>query len=191
MRGHKLKKLFIGPESDLEAGRWVVETKAANRGDDDKDFKKEDEGYIWHLPETKNGTARDVAPLPEAEALAFELMDVAPKRRDVYVFGDPDLPASEGGFNTNLVTMAHRNAAIRSGYRDPGDTEGDIEDDELDRDLDKIAIGAVLETDSEGEKKVELKGKSTNHDLRHTAITMLAKFHPTFSNSKKSRTIKR
>jgi len=103
-----------------------------------QDLKKTSQGYAWHLEDTKNGEDRDVPLLPEAEAIMHELKKVAPKNNAGWVFGDPDLLASEGGISTDLVTRLHREAADRSGY----------------------------------------KGRLTNHDLRHIACTMLAKFYP-------------
>lgn len=82
-----------------------------------QDLKKTSQGYAWHLPKTKNGEARDVPLLPEAEAVMHALKEVSPKHPNGWVFGDPNLLASEGGISTDLVTRVHREAAERSDYK--------------------------------------------------------------------------
>lgn len=63
-----------------------------------------------HLPETKNGEARDVILTTKGAATVKELHDL-PRRIDGWVFGDPDKLSADGGFTQWQVQQAYRDAA--------------------------------------------------------------------------------
>jgi integrase len=64
-----------------------------------------------HLPETKNGTPRNVI-LTTAGATVFaELRRELPRRLDGWVFGDPDKLRADGGFTEWQVQQAYADAA--------------------------------------------------------------------------------
>ena len=63
-----------------------------------------------HLPETKNGQARDVI-LTAAGAAAVDELRKLPRRLDGWVFGDPDKLSADGGFTEWQVQQAYRDAA--------------------------------------------------------------------------------
>jgi integrase len=64
-----------------------------------------------HLPETKNGEARDVILTAAGAAAIKELGDKLPRRIDGWVFGDPDKLSADGGFTQWQVQQAYRDAA--------------------------------------------------------------------------------
>lgn len=64
-----------------------------------------------HLPETKNGTSRDVILTIAGAAVIEELRQKLPRRLDGWVFGDPDKLSADGGFTEWQVQQAYRDAA--------------------------------------------------------------------------------
>jgi integrase len=64
-----------------------------------------------HLPKTKNGSARDVPLTDEAEQVFSELRKTVKEPVDRgWLFGNPDLPAAEGGCTGWMVQQAFRHA---------------------------------------------------------------------------------
>ncbi len=64
-----------------------------------------------HLPDTKNGTSRDVILTTAGAAVIAELRQNLPRRLDGWVFGDPDKLSADGGFTEWQVQQAYADAA--------------------------------------------------------------------------------
>ena len=64
-----------------------------------------------YLPQTKNGESRDVPLTLAASKVIDEMRDSLPRRIDGWVFGNPDLPAADGGFTKHQVQQAFRRAS--------------------------------------------------------------------------------
>lgn len=67
-----------------------------------------------HLPETKNGTSRDVPLTTAGLTVIREMRAALPRRLDGWVFGDPDLPVADGGFTGDALSQAFRDAAKKA-----------------------------------------------------------------------------
>lgn len=67
-----------------------------------------------HLPQTKNGDHRDVPLTLAAGGIIDEMRQALPRRMDGWVFGNPDLPAKDGGFTQYQVQQAFRRASAHA-----------------------------------------------------------------------------
>ncbi|WP_282758971.1 site-specific integrase [Komagataeibacter saccharivorans] len=63
-----------------------------------------------HLPKTKNGDLRDVPLTEEALRVVNEIRATLPRHPDGWMFGDPDAKSWEGGFTTDMIQNAYRDA---------------------------------------------------------------------------------
>lgn len=77
-----------------------------------------DESYVL-LPDTKNGTVRELPLTLAAKDAIQEAMDAAPARRlDDFVFGDPLKLVRDGGFPVSVLSDAFGRVAARAGMPD-------------------------------------------------------------------------
>ncbi|MFT9205838.1 tyrosine-type recombinase/integrase [Acetobacter orientalis] len=63
-----------------------------------------------HLPDSKNGEARNVPLTSEAVAIIEQIKLNLPRRPDGWMFGDPDLPMCSGGITLHAVTREFADA---------------------------------------------------------------------------------